>query len=49
MWESLGMKKFSFTMDPARVNDEFATDSDGNLLRVIAHSQAHEKINSKDL
>jgi hypothetical protein len=31
--------KFSFTLDLARVNDQFATYSDGNLPRVIAHSQ----------
>jgi hypothetical protein len=30
---------FSFTLDTARVNGPVATDSDGNLPRVIAHSQ----------
>jgi hypothetical protein len=29
----------SFTLDPARVNGQFVTDSDGNLPRVIADSQ----------
>jgi hypothetical protein len=39
---------FTFTLDPARVNDQFATDSDGNLPRVIAHSQgSREKSISK--
>jgi hypothetical protein len=37
-WESFGMK-ISFTLDPARVNNQFATDSDGNLPKVIAYSQ----------
>jgi hypothetical protein len=37
--ESLGMKIFSFALDPARVNDQFAADSDGNLPRAIAYSR----------
>jgi hypothetical protein len=37
--ESLDMKIFLFVLDPARINDQFAADSDGNLSRVIAHSQ----------
>jgi DNA-binding transcriptional ArsR family regulator len=36
--ELLGIKN-SFTLDPARVHDQFVTDSDGNLPRVTAHSQ----------
>jgi hypothetical protein len=31
--------KNAYALDPARVNDQFAADSDGNLRRVIAHSQ----------
>jgi hypothetical protein len=37
--ESLGMEKFSFRLDRMRVNDQFATDSDRNLQRIIARSQ----------
>jgi hypothetical protein len=32
-------ENFSFTLDPARVNNQYATDLDGKLRRVIAHSQ----------
>jgi hypothetical protein len=34
----LGLKIF-ICVDPAQDNDQFATDSGRNLLRVIAHSQ----------
>jgi hypothetical protein len=41
-------ENFSFTLDPARVNDQFAADSDGKLPRVIANSQiSREKEISK--
>jgi hypothetical protein len=32
-------EKFSFALNPARANDQFATDSDRNLPKVIAHSK----------
>jgi hypothetical protein len=35
--ESLG--NFLYTLDPAPVNNQFVTNSDGDLPRVIAHSQ----------
>jgi hypothetical protein len=34
-----GYERFSLILDPSRVNGLFATGSDGNLPRVIAHSQ----------
>jgi hypothetical protein len=41
-------EKFSFILDPAQIDDQFATDSDGNLPRAIAHSQgSQEKYISK--
>jgi hypothetical protein len=43
-------EKNSFMLDLSRINGQFATDSDGNLPRVIAHSQSPaRKINFKDL
>jgi hypothetical protein len=32
-------ENFSFTLDSARVKDQFATDSDGNLPKVVSHAQ----------
>jgi hypothetical protein len=32
-------ENFSLTLDPARFNGQFATDSDGKLPTGIAHSQ----------
>jgi hypothetical protein len=36
-------ENFSFVLDPTRVNNQFPTDSDGNLPRVIGHSQGLRK------
>jgi hypothetical protein len=44
-----GHENFSFMLDPARINGQFATDSDVNFPRVVAHCQGLRKINFKDL
>jgi hypothetical protein len=36
-------ENFSFPLDPTPVNDQFGTDLDGNLPRVIAHSQGSQE------
>jgi hypothetical protein len=41
--KSLRMTFFWFPLDPARVNDQLATDSVSNLSKVVVHSQGSQE------